>query len=102
MSTNATIKVEGVDYCKLYKHWDGGKNSTLPWLEDFNKKFTASRDEDASYKMAQLIRSSSNDGEKFGLDPSIDTGWGVIAIDDYKGEFEYLLKTDGSVTVTKV
>lgn len=102
MSTNATIKVEGINYCKLYKHWDGYEKATLPWLEAFNKEFTASRGDDASYKMAQLIRSSFKDGEKFGLDLSLDTGWGVVAIDDYEGEFEYLLKTDGTVTVKRV
>ena len=102
MSTNATILVEGVDYCKLYKHWDGYEDATLPWLKEFNEKFTAARGDDPIYKMAQLIRSSVFDGEKFELDLSKDTGWGVTPIDEYEGEYEYLLKIDGTVTVKRV
>jgi len=101
MGTSATIIVEGVNYCKLYKHWDGGVTFTLKWLEDFNKKFTEIRGEDCSYKMAQLIRSSAFDCKKYHLDPSKTTGWGVIRIDDYNGNYIYNLKIDGTVTVKK-
>lgn len=98
MSTNAIIKVEGLK-CVLYKHWDGYPQATLQWLIDFNKDFEENRKDDPNYKFAQLIRSSARDAEKYGLDQSIHTGWGVYeSMDDITGqEFVYTLKNDGSV-----
>ena len=98
MSTNATIKVEGVNYAKVYKHWDGYPSATLQWLEDFNKTFEKLRGDDPTYKFAQLLRSSSKDATKYGLGGNIDTGWGILEMDDYQGEYEYTLHIDGSVT----
>jgi hypothetical protein len=104
MSTNAIIRVEGLGFCALYKHWDGYPKATLPWLEEFNKTFTAERGNDASYKMAQLIRSSERMGDEFDLDRSTTTGWGVVmgvGEGRYK-DFIYTLKADGSVEVENV
>ncbi len=99
MATRATIKIEGVDYAKIYKHWDGGKKSTLPWLKKFNKEFTEARGDDPVYKFAQLLRSSERDAKEFGLDDSKHTGWGVVGIDHDMGEeYEYTLKTNGKTT----
>lgn len=99
MATRAIIKVEGVNNCALYKHWDGYPSGTLPWLEKFNKEFTEKRGNDPSYKMAQLLRSSVKMAEEFGLDDSDFTGWGVVGRNDDMGqEFEYLLNADGTVT----
>lgn len=100
MATRAVIQIEGFPLCKLYKHWDGYPSSTLPWLEEFNKDFVTNRGDDPEYKFAQLVRSSAFDAEKFGLDKSRHTGWGVIPIDsDYGADYEYILKKDGSVLV---
>jgi hypothetical protein len=98
-SATTTIKVEGFQTAKLYKHWDGYPDATLPWLKEFNQTFTRERGDNPSYKFAQLIRSSAFDAEKYDLDSSKTTGWGVIGIDDSAGEdYEYRLMADGTVT----
>lgn len=103
MSTNATIKIEGINYAKVYKHWDGYPEATLPWLQDFNRRFTEGRGDDAEYKFAQLLRDSALNADKFDLDNSTTTGWGVIHYDaSYGAEYEYVLKKDGSVEVHEV
>ena len=103
MATRATIKVEGVNYAKVYKHWDGYPDATLPWLKDFNKDFKENRGSDPEYKFAQLLRSSARDVEKYGLGPSKYTGWGVLPFDANVGEeYEYILKNDGTVEVREV
>jgi hypothetical protein len=100
MATTATIQLEGYKVAKLYKHWDGGPGSTLQWLEDFNKDFVENRGDDPEYKFAQLIRSSAFECEKYNLDPSRHTGWGVIG---YHGsvdvDYQYRLLKDGSVVI---
>ena len=102
MSTRCEIKIEGVEYAKVYKHWDGYPEATLKWLEEFNREFTESRGDDTYYKFAQLLRSSIFMGEKFNLDQSKDTGWGVIPYNQSMGtEYCYILKTDGSVEVVE-
>ena len=98
MGTRALIKIEGINYCALYKHWDGAPESTLPWLEEFNKSFKENRGSDGEYKMAQLIRSSERDGDKFQLDRNAYTGWGVVSYDFDDYAYEYTLKDDGTVT----
>jgi hypothetical protein len=99
MATRSVIKVEGFTNAQLYKHYDGYPDGTLPWLEKFNTQFTLRRGEDPSYKFAQLIRSSVFMKDEFSLDESTDTGWGVFGYNDNLGqEFEYLLKSDGTVT----
>ena len=40
MGTSASIKVEGIDFAEVYKHFDGYPENTLPFLEYFNKDFT--------------------------------------------------------------
>ena len=98
MATRATIYVEGIDTVKVYKHWDGYPEATLPWLEDFNKSFTERRGDDPDYKFAQLLRSSMRDASKYHLDDSEFTGWGVVPINaDMWEEYEYHLLADGTV-----
>jgi hypothetical protein len=100
MATRATIQLEGYNVAKLYKHWDGYPEATLQWLEDFNKDFVENRGDDPEYKFAQLIRSSAFDCEKYGLDESRHTGWGVYAMDSrYNGEYQYRLMKDGTVNI---
>ncbi len=102
MATRATIQLEGYKVAKLYKHWDGYPSATLQWLEDFNKDFVENRGDDPSYKFAQLIRSSAFDCEKYGLDPSRITGWGVVELSGgYDGEYQYRLMKDGTVQVSQ-
>lgn len=99
MATRCTIKIEGINYAKVYKHWDGYPDATLKWLTEFNKNFTNNRGDDPNYKFAQLLRNSIRDCLMFDLDPSQYTGWGVIPFDDnWSEEFEYTLHNDGSVT----
>lgn len=103
MATRAVIKVEGITFCQVYKHYDGDPESTLPWLEYFNEEFTKDRGEDSEYKTAQLLRSSSFLGEIYGLDDSQTTGWGVIPYNsDYNQEYEYELMKDGTVKYKSV
>ena len=103
MGTRATIKIEDVTFAKVYKHFDGYPEATLPWLESFNKRFYEDRGDDPAYKFAQLLRSSVRDQVEYNLDASKETGWGVVEYDDTCGaEYEYILKTDGSVTYAKI
>lgn len=95
MATIATIKIEGVEFAKVYKHWDGEPSGMLPWLEDFNQMFARERGDDPTYKFAQLLRSSTD--PKYGLDDSKITGYGVVQPGG-SGEYEYTLHRDGSVT----
>ena len=101
MATRCSIIVDGIDTVKVYKHWDGAPESTLEWLQVFNKDFTDNRGFDnPEYKIAQLLRSSARDAKVYGLDPSKHTGWGILPIDNDAGEeFIYFLHVDGSVTV---
>ena len=103
MGTACTIKIENVKYAKLYKHFDGYPEGTLNWLEDFNKDFVENRGIDPEYKFAQLLRDSAINAEKYKLDNSEYTGWGIIKYDvSYGEEYEYILKNDGSVKYKKV
>lgn len=99
MATRATIKVEGVNYCKIYKHWDGYPEHMLPWLEVFNKQFTETRGVDPAYKIAQLLRFAAVEADTFDLDSSPTTGWGIESYMQNVGEeYEYELMKDGKVT----
>jgi len=100
MATPATVQLEGYKVAKLYKHWDGYPDGTLKWLEDFNKDFVENRGDDDEYKFAQLIRSSAFDCEKYHLDPSRHTGWGVLPLSSKCGaQYKYRLMKDGSVKI---
>lgn len=102
MSTPAIISIEGFPNFYLYKHWDGDPDSTLKWLEYFNKYFISNRGTNKmenEYKAAQLVRSSSYLGNEFGLDPSSCTGWGIITTDNWYADYHYILKLDGTVEV---
>ena len=39
MATRCVIKIEGINFAQVYKHWGGYPDATLAWLEDFNKRF---------------------------------------------------------------
>lgn len=98
MATRSCIKIEGINFAKVYKHWDGHPENMLPWLETFNDEFTKVRGVDPDYKFAQLLRSSTE--ERFGLDDSKSTGYGVVPYDENCGEdFVYVLNNDGTVTI---
>ena len=100
MGTRCIIEVKGVDYAKVYKHWDGYPEATLPWLTKFNKEFTENRGDDPAYKFAQLLRSSVFDCEEFDLDDSKETGWGVVSpTTDCDVSYTYILEKDGTVTI---
>ena len=103
MATRSTIKIEGADFAKVYKHWDGYPDRMLPFLEKFNRDFADNRGNDPEYKFAQLLRASVRLAREFRLDKSEYTGWGVVPINEHMGVmYEYTLHTDGSVTYKKV
>lgn len=98
MATRSTIKIEGVNFAKIYKHWDGYPDAMVDWLNEFNNHFNEKRGHDPEYKFAQLLRFSQREGQRFGLDMSNTTGWGVVPIDsDCSAEYEYILKKDGVI-----
>jgi len=72
MATRCSIKIQDLTFSKVYKHFSS-------WLE-FNKEFSERRGVDPEYKFAQLPRSSIN--SDYDLDPSIETGWGVVPYED--------------------
>ena len=102
MSTNAIIKIEGVEFAAIWKHWDGYPSSTLPWLRAFNEEFNGKRGfDDPEYKFAQLLRDSVFSGEKYKLDDSKATGWGVIPMPlSWDADYVYTLHSDGTVSST--
>ena len=102
MATRSTISIEGMTPI-VYKHWDGYPKAMIPWLTEFNKTFTKKRGDDPSYKFAQLLRSSVMEADKYQLDNDKFTGWGVIeSFQDLGQEYNYLLKTDGSIVYTEI
>lgn len=101
MSTNAVIRIEGLKGLEVYKHWDGYPEATLPWLEDFNMRFSKNRGNDPEYKVASLLRDSVLSAKKYGLDPSPYTGWGLYPRGSVSYEYKYILKLDGTVEVIK-
>jgi len=103
MATRCCVKIEGTEIAKLYKHWDGEPDCTLPWLKDFNEDFKKHRGIDPSYKFAQLVRSSIRDAEKYNLDSDKHTGWGIVEFNaDWGAEYEYTLLENGEVNYKKV
>jgi hypothetical protein len=94
MATRGTIKIEGINFAKIYKHWDCNPGMMLDWLTDFNNSFNKNRGHDPEYKFAQLLRFSQREGDNYNLDMSETTGWGVVKYEDDLGEeFEYTLTT---------
>jgi len=103
MATRSEIIVEGMDEVKVYKHWDGYPEATLPWLKWFNRRFSDLRPNDYGYKFAQLLRSSIADAKAYSLDESTVTGWGVYPMNEDMGtEYRYILRKDGGVSVEEV
>lgn len=103
MATRCTIKIEGIEYAKIYKHYDGYPQATFEWLEKFNSYFQFKRGDDPNYKFAQLLRDSVRNCSTYDLDPSQFTGWGVVAFDeDWCEDYEYTLQKDGSVTIKEI
>ena len=101
MATRACIKIQGIEFAKVYKHFDGYPSGMLGWLETFNKRFAENRGADSTYKFAQLLRSSTN--PDFELDKSEFTGYGVVPFESNCGEeWEYTLLDDGTVEVKEI
>jgi hypothetical protein len=104
MATPCVIKIEGINFAKIYKHWDGDSDDLFIWLQDFNKKFEAIRKSDPEYKFAQLLRNAYADAlnsPNSPLDGSLDTGWGVVSFNDQTGAYvEYLLT--GTEVIKKI
>ena len=102
MATRCTIEIEGVNYAKIYKHWDGYPDAMEKWLNDFNDMFNKKRGHDPEYKFAQVLRFAQREGNIYNLDMSETTGWGVVPFgNDCNQEFEYVLTKD-KVKVRKI
>ena len=100
MATRSTIKVEWINYTKIYKHWDWYPEEMENNLKEFNSTFKEKRWDDPEYKIAQLLIRVRDiwwfDKERF-------TWWGLLPIDaDAWEEYEYTLHADGSVTFKEV
>lgn len=78
MATRCLINVKGYKI-SLYIHYDGYPKHIIPWLFDFSTRFIENRGNDPDYFLAQLLRDSVYSGEKFGLDESKFTGYGLFA-----------------------
>ena len=103
MATRSIIKIEGVKFAKIYKHWDGYPDGMLEWLKAFNEDFAKNRGADKTYKFAQVLRFAAVNAEKYNLDANLYTGWGVVDYNDNWGEeYEYTLHDDGTVTYVNV
>lgn len=102
MATRSTIKIEGVNYAKIYKHWDGYPDGMVDWLNEFNADFNKQRGDDPEYKFAQVLRFAQREGERFNLDMNKHTGWGVVPFDnDCWEEYEYILTSTGVKVINK-
>jgi len=102
MATRGTIKIEGINYAKIYKHLDCYPQAMIEWLENFNNSFNKQRGDDPQYKFAQLLRSSQREGNIYNLDMSETTGWGVVEYDVDCGEdYEYTL-TNKEVIIKEI
>lgn len=100
MSTVATIKIEGLNFAKAYKHWDGDPDATYPWLKSFNETFAEQGGYGPDRKLAQLLRDSKAREAEFRLDKSNFTGWRIVPFTANVGEeFEYTLHESGAVTI---
>ena len=90
MATRSTIKIEGINYVKIYQHLDGYPDNMLTMLKAFNEDFEHHRPEYPEYKIAQLTGHLLN---------SEYTGHGLVSYDaDCGQEYEYTLHEDGSVS----
>lgn len=96
MATRATIKIEWINFAKIYKHWDGYPEEMLKPLEKFNKAFKRNRGEDPEYKFAQLLRWSQ---ELFEDDNRYTWWWVIEKNADYGESYEYTLKLNWKVTI---
>ena len=111
MGTRCTITIEGMDCCKIYKHWDGYPEYMLKRLEKFNQRFTKVRGDDPNQKFAQLLMQASvyfSDLVEYDLldngnseSPWDGTGWEIIPSGkNWVGiDYEYVLHPDGTVSV---
>lgn len=101
MGNRSIIRVVGVNYAEVYKHWDGSLHNMLPWLTNFVQDFKSYRGKDPEYCLAQLLRSSAKMAKEFRLDDSDYTGYGVVPFGSIMGQdFIYTLDSElGTVEV---
>jgi hypothetical protein len=98
MSVNSCIVIDDAN-CKVYKHWNGYPEEMMGWLVDFHGDFLKSRGYDPEYELAQLLRFAAINAEKYNLDPSMYTGWGVYSKDtEICVDYTYILERGGKVT----
>ena len=59
MATRCTIKIDNIDFAKVYKHWDGYPAHMLEWLSEFNMDFNKNRPGDAETKASTTLMITS-------------------------------------------
>lgn len=94
--TKALISVEGLEGVYLLRLNDGGSEVFEKFLNRFNTQYENSRKNDPFFKMAQLIRSTIM------IDKDPIFGWAVYNHKRVQHDYEYILKSNGSVTQKKV
>ena len=90
MATRCLFTAPNCDFA-VYKHWDWYPEHILPWVLEFNKDFNNNRKyNDWEYKLAQLLRDSVRNWEKYNLDPSEYTWWWIVPL-EYDYNYKYHL-----------
>jgi len=94
--TKALISVEGLSDVYLLRLNDGNSELFTKFLNNFNEGFENKRSNDPYFKMAQLIRATIM------IDKDPIFGWAVYNHKRVQHDYEYILKSNGSVTQKKV
>lgn len=94
--TKALISVEGLSDVYLLRLNDGNSEMFNKFLNNFNEGFESKRSNDPYFKMAQLIRATIM------IDKDPIFGWAVYNHKRVQHDYEYMLKSNGSVTQKKV
>lgn len=102
MNKKAIIRIQGIDIF-LYKNFNRYPEATFRWLNDFHKDFIKNRKNSPNYELAQLLRNSVINADKYDLDRSKYTGWSIFDGDenDLDYTYRYILYSNGKVGVTE-
>ena len=92
MATTSLITIENMEDIAIYKHYDGHPQEMLIWLKDFHVDFIDNIGWNPSYELAQVLKSSARDHEKYnGLDNDKYFGWGIVKTKEYSSNYKYVL-----------
>lgn len=95
MATTSLITIEDMEDIAIYKHYDGHPQEMLIWLKDFHVDFIDNIGWNPSYELAQVLKSSARDHEKYNsLDNDKYFGWGIVKTKEYSTNYKYVLCKD--------